>query len=278
MTPQSPTLASQATAELPISAFNIPAGFALVPLEPTEDMWTAGRDPVMHRDLNHKPALFPCDAGECPAWQRNPKTGNPELDTSKGTTAVHVWRAMLAAAPTPPVDAVPGEPVMWQSRFFDSTSSVTPGWGKWEEVVPRNAYTDTVEDRLRELRHYIAAGYKYELRALYAIAPTAATEPSEETIRAAFRKRDGEFAMQDATAWQVWRDAVAWALKAATDRERAASLVASEGMLAAFRTTEVHGHPDGAKQRFRMVFTFPTIEALHAADDEWRASAGEAQS
>jgi hypothetical protein len=71
------------------------------------------------------------------------------------------------------------EPVMWQSRFFDSTSSVTPGWGKWEEVVPRNAYTDTVEDRLRELRHYIAAGYKYELRALYAIAPAAAAGGSE---------------------------------------------------------------------------------------------------
>lgn len=37
----------------------------------------------------------------------------------------------------------------------------------------------------------------------------------------------------------------------------------------AFRVTEVSGDPDPAKQSFAMRFSFPSIEALHAADDEW---------
>ncbi len=40
-------------------------------------------------------------------------------------------------------------------------------------------------------------------------------------------------------------------------------------MRKAFRVTEVSGDPDPAKQRFYMRFSFPSIEALHAADDEW---------
>lgn len=76
----------------------IPEGYVLVPREPTEAMWTAGRAPVMYRDMKfyRPPGL------EVPAWQINPD-GTVETDTSKGTTAVHVWRAMIAAAPTPPV-------------------------------------------------------------------------------------------------------------------------------------------------------------------------------
>ena len=76
------------------------AGWVMVPREPTEAMWSAGREPVLHRDMGHWPVLFPSEVGECPAWQINPETGKAELDTSKGTTAVHVWRAMLAASPT----------------------------------------------------------------------------------------------------------------------------------------------------------------------------------
>lgn len=80
----------------------IPADMVLVPREPTEAMWAAGRDPVMHRDLGHKPAIFPSHPEPVCAWQLNPTTREPELDTSKGTTAVHVWRAMIAAAPAQP--------------------------------------------------------------------------------------------------------------------------------------------------------------------------------
>lgn len=76
-----------------------PPGWVLVPVEPTEAMWDAGRDPVMYRDMNHyRPKDSPV-----PAWQIGP-SGKVETDTSKGTTAVHVWRAMLAAAPTSPVE------------------------------------------------------------------------------------------------------------------------------------------------------------------------------
>lgn len=38
----------------------------------------------------------------------------------------------------------------------------------------------------------------------------------------------------------------------------------------AFRVTEVSGDPDPVKQRFYMRFSFRSIDALHAADDEWR--------
>ncbi|MEY8173999.1 Lar family restriction alleviation protein [Burkholderia multivorans] len=41
-------------------------------------------------------------------------------------------------------------------------------------------------------------------------------------------------------------------------------------MRKAFHVTEVSGDPDPAKQSFAMRFSFPSIEALHAADDEWR--------
>ncbi|MBN3832906.1 hypothetical protein [Burkholderia sp. Ac-20344] len=40
-------------------------------------------------------------------------------------------------------------------------------------------------------------------------------------------------------------------------------------MRKAFRVTEVSGDPDPAKQRFAMRFSFPSIEAMYAADDEW---------
>jgi hypothetical protein len=70
------------------------AGWKLVPVEPTEAMWDAGREPVMYRDMNH----YRLPDMPTPAWQIGP-TGKVETDTSKGTTAVHVWRAMLAAAP-----------------------------------------------------------------------------------------------------------------------------------------------------------------------------------
>ncbi|ARK86099.1 hypothetical protein [Burkholderia pseudomallei] len=40
-------------------------------------------------------------------------------------------------------------------------------------------------------------------------------------------------------------------------------------MRKAFRVTEVSGDPDPAKQSFVMRFSFPSIDALHAADDEW---------
>lgn len=87
-------------------AEGMPERWQLVPVEPTEEMWTAGRDPVMYRDLDFK--VPECMAS--PPWRIHPATGKVELDQSKGTTAVHVWRAMLAAAPKAPPMPEPFHP------------------------------------------------------------------------------------------------------------------------------------------------------------------------
>lgn len=87
-----------------------PSGWKLVPIEPTEEMWTAGRDPIMYRDVGYKVLA----SMEAPPWRINPATGEVEKDQSKGTTAVHVWRAMIAASPShskEPGDEAP--PITW---------------------------------------------------------------------------------------------------------------------------------------------------------------------
>jgi hypothetical protein len=80
-----------------------PPGWKLVPIEPTEEMWTAGRDPILYRDMQFKVP----ECMKAPPWRINPDTGNVELDQSKGTTAVHVWRAMIAASPVGQDSAAP---------------------------------------------------------------------------------------------------------------------------------------------------------------------------
>lgn len=42
----------------------------------------------------------------------------------------------------------------------------------------------------------------------------------------------------------------------------------------AFRTTETEGDPDPAKRRYSMVFDFPSLAALQAAEAEWISTAG----
>ncbi|HKT63466.1 MAG TPA: hypothetical protein VJR91_07800 [Burkholderia sp.] len=48
-------------------------------------------------------------------------------------------------------------------------------------------------------------------------------------------------------------------------------------MRKAFRVTEVSGDPDPSKQSFAMRFSFPSIDAMHAADDEWNKFVADAQ-
>lgn len=92
----------------------IPEGWKLVPVEPTEEMWTAGRDPIMYRDVKfHVP-----ESMEAPPWRINPATGKVERDQSKGTTAVHVWRAMLAAAPqAPAAQPIPESAILARMKY-----------------------------------------------------------------------------------------------------------------------------------------------------------------
>ena len=72
---------------------NIPLGYALVPRIPTEEMLKAAQDG---------------DDAYC--LRAFGKTGVMPQG------AEDHWSAMLRAAPTPPVDAVPGEPVAWREH------------------------------------------------------------------------------------------------------------------------------------------------------------------
>ena len=86
-------------------------------------------------------------------------------------------------APSP---APAAEPAMWQYRAYYDTCAGDgkPGWGAWEEVVPRNVYTETVADRVREIQAYIEQGKRYELRALYATpSPQPATTVPADRAR-----------------------------------------------------------------------------------------------
>jgi hypothetical protein len=91
--------------------------------------------------------------------------------------AVNVLRAALATTPAVQAEQ-PAEPVLWQYRVCYSDNTVTPGWGDWQEVKPRNAYTNTVQDTVREIQGYIDQGKPYQLRALYA-APRGQAEDAQ---------------------------------------------------------------------------------------------------
>ncbi|WP_027810115.1 hypothetical protein [Burkholderia cenocepacia] len=79
-----------------------------------------------------------------------------------------------------------------------------------------------------------------------------------------------------AAIWQNERDSRrAWERAIATVPQPAQADAPAEArelpmMRNAFRVTEISGDPDPAKQRFFMRFPFPSIEAMYAADDEWR--------
>lgn len=95
------------------------------------------------------------------------------------------------------------EPVLWQYRWLDTNPhTVTSGqWSCWEEVKPRNPYTNTVLDKVNEVKGYIARGFKYELRRLYTDPQPAIpdgwklvpVEPTKE-MWAAVNKLDDEMA------------------------------------------------------------------------------------
>lgn len=112
--------------------------------------------------------------------------GDEGDDVVKPCAMHQVWRdeAVAAASPAPAA-----EPAMWQYRAYYDTCAGDgkPGWGAWEEVVPRNVYTETVADRVREIQAYIEQGKRYELRALYATPSPmpAATDLAHELWSAA---------------------------------------------------------------------------------------------
>lgn len=94
---------------------------------------------------------------------------------------IEAGRAILAlASPTHERAAPAPEPVYWESRWLD-TANMPHTWSEWQRCEPRNPYTDTAADKAREIQGYIDAGYKYELRALYA-SPSQPAEGVREPM------------------------------------------------------------------------------------------------
>jgi hypothetical protein len=85
------------------------------------------------------------------------------------TSVLGRFQALLGSPNTETHDPSSDKPVAYQYRTFHADNTVSPGWTEWELVTPRNPHVETVEDRVHEIQSYINAGYKYELRALYAI-------------------------------------------------------------------------------------------------------------
>jgi hypothetical protein len=122
---------------------NVPAGWKLVPVEPTIDMKIA-----MHKANSTLPNAL--------GWEPR------------------VYAAALAAAPQAPAPEAPkGEPVAWEYREWHNEFTAKPGWSEWKRVEPRNVHMGTVADSVQEFEAYITQGFKYELRPLYTTPQTA---------------------------------------------------------------------------------------------------------
>ena len=67
------------------------AGWQVVPKEPTEAMWTEGRQAILAFETGPVSYKSECN----PEWMRD----GEQHDRSKGMAAIWVYRAMLAAAP-----------------------------------------------------------------------------------------------------------------------------------------------------------------------------------
>jgi hypothetical protein len=100
---------------------------------------------------------------------------------------VQVERVYSFSSPTHERAAPAPEPAYWESRWLE-TANTPHTWSEWQRCEPRNPYTDTAADKVREIQGYIDAGYKYELRALYATPsqPVAAEGVTGEQVCAEF--------------------------------------------------------------------------------------------
>jgi hypothetical protein len=63
----------------------------------------------------------------------------------------------------------------YEYRSWYGENTVTPGWGDWERVKPRDALC-TIDDAVTEIQQYIDAGYKYQLRKLIALPLVSSEE------------------------------------------------------------------------------------------------------
>lgn len=107
------------------------------------------------------------------------RTALSELGVTPEEARAGVERSKAIRGEPAELDALKGPdqaPARWEFRWLDTNPhTVTSGqWSEWRQVEPR--HTETVTDRVVEIQAYINAGYKYELRPLYA-RPVPASVP-----------------------------------------------------------------------------------------------------
>ncbi|MBR8228055.1 hypothetical protein KDX05_06985 [Burkholderia vietnamiensis] len=124
-------------------------------------------------------------------------------------------------------------------------------------------------------RHMLAAAPQSVPAAIPAGWQLVPVEPTEEMKLAGLRADDRDRQPRDQLLVQ-W-DAMLAAVPQPAQADAPVKQRELPTMRSAFCVTEVSGDPDPAKQRFSMRFSFPSIEALHAADEEWRKFIAAAQ-
>jgi len=141
---------------------SVPAGWKLVPIQPTEDQWGGlARTIMMAWDFNQKTPYelfdFLSRSGhKIPPWmmQEN-EMRNRDHIPSKGTRATLIYRAFLEAAPTPPAVDQPSIP-----ETPDSSKSVSSAQDR--EDAERYRYLRTENAKPYEIDGCLAVVYDDE--------------------------------------------------------------------------------------------------------------------
>lgn len=137
-----------------------------------------GPDPLLKAAINQACLLLHDNYNytDVDAAKNLPEQAQQVTDEQIGRIAADFWlcspikfaRAVLSLQPSAAISAK-NDVAYWEWRYQESNPHAPNfgAWSEWKRVEPRSAL-HTVDDALAEFRTYIAQGYKYELRALYA--------------------------------------------------------------------------------------------------------------
>lgn len=103
-------------------------------------------------------------------WQRH-GLEDPMDNEDRYYITASSWarRGYLAA-----MQAQQAEPVAWEYREFHDDNTVTPGWGKWKRIESEDWAGRAIKSVVADIHEFIAQGYRYEIRELYAQPPAVA--------------------------------------------------------------------------------------------------------
>ncbi len=137
--------------------------YAIVPVEPTEDMWGGLARVLVQWSFFSRPSgkyLYEHLARlniEAPEWLSK-EVPNTDHCPPKGTVAVCIYKSMLTAAPTPLEDDELVERVaraIWDSSYPSGTT-----WGDWDKHCERNKNKYDDRDSARRLARAAIAALK----------------------------------------------------------------------------------------------------------------------